>query len=107
MTCPECGYWTPICKCNGNGFNTSKDRLWNFTTYHLGKRFEIRSKSQWKRFMKQYGLHDDVSNKPNFSKQTHKPVPKKFIAEKMMEKLQTDGTYYKLVPELRKALGRR
>ena len=98
----------PLCKCNGNGeFHTSKDKLWEFETSHLGKRFQIRSKGQWKKFMKQHGLHDDVSKKPDFTKRTYKPVSRKFIAEKMFERLQERGTYHKLVPELRKALGRR
>ena len=109
MNCTKCGYWTPLCKCNGNGFNTPKDKLFEFTTYHLGKRFEIRDKKQWKKFMRKHGLNDDV-DKMDFSqrdKRPYKPIDKKFVAEKMMEKLQSDGTYHRLVPELRNALKRR
>ena len=49
----------------GLGFNTSKDKLWEFTDYHItGKPIEIHSKSQWKRLLIQHHLHDDV-NKDN------------------------------------------
>jgi len=105
MNCPKCGYWLPLCKCNGNGkVYTSKDKLWEFETFHLGKRIPIRSKGQWKRYMKKYGLHDDTPKRPDFTEQSYKPVSRKFIAEKMMERLQERGVYHKLVPELRKAL---
>lgn len=106
ILCKKCfGNKSSIAQNNGLGFYTSKDKLWEFETHHLGKRVDIRSKGQWKKFMKRHGLHDDVS-KPDFNKQTYKPVSRKFIAEKMMENLQKKGTYHKLVPELRKALRR-
>lgn len=41
---------------SGYGFIAGKDKLWEFTTQHLGKKVEIRSKSQWNRFMKKHGL---------------------------------------------------
>lgn len=105
MNCLSCGYWKPLCKCGENKhFYTSRDKLWEFNTRFLNKEVEIRSKGQWKKYMKQHGLHDDVSKKPNFSKPAFKPTPRQEIKKLMLEKLQKDGTYHKLVPELRRAL---
>jgi len=62
-TCQGCGWWKRICKCNGNtkGFHTTKDKLFEFTEEFGNERYDINSKGQWKKFMKQHGLTDDKS----------------------------------------------
>ena len=107
MNCSKCGCWEPVCRCDREVFYTSKDKLWEFETSHLGKRIQIRDKAQWKRYMKQYGLHDDVPKKPESKEKKYKPVPREETAKLMMERLQKNGTYHKLVPELRQAMKRR
>ena len=106
MNCPKCDYWIPLCKCTNGKFYTSKDKLWEFNTRFKSEEVQIRSKGQWKKFMKKHGLHDDVPKKFSPTEPPYKPVPRKEIAEKMMERLQERGAYHKLVPELRKALRR-
>ena len=45
-------------------FNTSRDKLWEFTSIHVtGKPVEIRGKKQWKKFLKENNKHDDVSKR--------------------------------------------
>ena len=64
-TCKDCGWWIKICKCKSTEayFNTSKDRLWNFTDTSLtGKPIEVNSKRQWKSLLRQFNKHDDISS---------------------------------------------
>ena len=43
-------------------FYTSKDKLWEFTSVHVtGRPTEIRTKRQWRKFLKENNKHDDTS----------------------------------------------
>ena len=94
MNCPNCGCWGPICRCNGDVFHTSKDKLWEFETSHLGKKVEIRSKGQWNKFMKKKGLVQlmdsdlkKMESRPN-AKPNFKSTPRKEITKIMLESMQ-------------------
>jgi len=41
----------------------SKDKRYNFTTRHVRPGTEIRTQSQWRRFLKRHKLTDDLSAK--------------------------------------------
>lgn len=102
ILCSSCFANRPSVKKSGIGiFNTSKDKLWEFKEEFKGRQYEIRTKGQWKRFMKERGLHDDVKQSPrkkdDFIKNEYKPVPRKEIAECMLQELHDKGLYHKLI----------
>jgi hypothetical protein len=82
-------------------FYTSKDKLFEFTAGWFKKDIEIRSKGQWKRFMKQHGLHDDIKQSPRkeneFIPDKDIPVSREKIATMIHEELKEKELHDKLI----------
>ncbi len=95
----------------GTGFNTTKDKLYEFNYEFQGKTYDIRSKGQWNKFMKAHNLHDDIKQSPRqqgeFKKQEYKPIPAKELANDMLKTAQELGIRQKIGQELRQKLRRR
>lgn len=97
MTCKRCGWWKQFCHCdNGNGFYTTKDRLYYFTDYNtFGKPVVVHGKDHWNRLIKQHGLHDDhkqAHRQPqDFVKQKTTPYKRKEIAGDIWKELKEKG----------------
>lgn len=67
--CQECEETQANCV-----FNTTKDKLYEFDYAFGAKTYEIRSKGQWNRFMKEHGLHDDIKQTTRQPSEYMKPV---------------------------------
>ena len=105
--------------CLGEGFegravriislpHTHKDRLYNFIDYNTtGRPVVINSKGQWKRHLKQHGLHDDISQSPmkrgdlkegmNVDKNRMKRELKDTIGKAIMDKKHMQETKQKIL----------
>ncbi len=94
----------------GLGFNTHKDKLYEFNYEFKGQTFEIRGKGQWNKFMKTHNLHDDIKQSPRkpseYLKQDYKPVPAKELANDMLKEAQRLGIQKKIGEELRRKIRR-
>lgn len=86
-------------------FYTSKDKLWEFTALDGTKQVPIGTKGQWKRFMKQRGLNDDVPKYKGLDavkqdndkfKTSYKPVSREFVRDEIAKELQQKNLTHKL-----------
>lgn len=110
LFCKECFANYKVKSTNvlcGEGFYTPKDKLWEFTdTVNFKTDVEIRCKSQWKRLLKQNGMHDDVKSSPRkvseFMKDKSKPVQKEEIAKCIWEELRSKGLNDKVLKQTRR-----
>lgn len=104
MTCLECGWWKPICKCNGFSANP----IVNNPTYDFvdinttGKPVRIHSKRQWKQHLKKLNLTDDFqqSSKGKTYKSltdTFEPTPREEIKKTIRDRFKETGVYDKLI----------
>ncbi len=105
--CPKCNWWERICHCKElELFNTTKDRLYNFTDYKNFKTpTEIHGKDHWKKVLKEHGLTDDFDQRPptqeELQPKKYEPVSRKFIADQISKELYDKGLYHKLVKKRR------
>ena len=101
MTCLNCGWWEPICKCGESKvINISPD--YDFVDINsTGKPIHFHSKRQWKDHLKRHNLTDNFqqSSKGKTYKSIqdkYKPLSHKEIKETMIERFKDTGTYDKL-----------
>ena len=87
---------------SGLGFNTTKDKLFEFIdNKNFRQPTEIRSKGHWRKLLKQLGLTDDVDIKKTNELKTpmdnFKTTDRRFIRDEILKELQNKGLRDKLI----------